>query len=97
MGMVGIALARGFAYDVRELAEFAYRQLGGHSHLVGEADVVPQAVEFVLERVARVLSDEGLARDVVDAVLPSAVFLDLAARARGPAGRAGRLLVGRIW
>lgn len=83
MGMVGIALARGFAYDVRELAEFAYRQLGGHSHLVGEADVVPQAVEFVLERVARVLSDEGLARDVVDAVLPtSAVFLDLAARAR---------------
>ena len=83
MGMVSIAAARGFSYDVRELAEFAYRQLGGHSHLVAEADVVPQAVEFVLERLAKTLADEGLPRDTVDAVLPtSATFLDLAARAR---------------
>lgn len=83
MGMVSIARAQGFSYDVRALSEFAYRQLGGHSHLVAEAEVVPQAVEFILERLAKALTDEDLPRDTVDAVLPtSAIFLDLAARAR---------------
>ncbi|NLE74249.1 MAG: glycine--tRNA ligase subunit beta, partial [Actinobacteria bacterium] len=83
MGMVGVAATQRFSYSVRELVEFAYRQLSGHTHLVSAAEVVPQVVDFVLERLGRSLSDEGLARDLVDAVLPTSdAFLDLTARAR---------------
>ncbi|NLT35990.1 MAG: glycine--tRNA ligase subunit beta [Gaiellales bacterium] len=82
MGMVNIALAQEFGYRLRPLAEFAYTALGGHSHLVPQPDVVDQALEFVLERLAKALTDQGVSRETVDAVLPTSDgFLDLRARA----------------
>ncbi len=82
MGMVNIAFAQGFGYRLRPLAEFAYAALGGHSHLVPKGDVVDQALEFVLERLVKALTDQGVSRETVDAVLPTSDgFLDLRARA----------------
>ena len=82
-GMVSIALARRFVYDVRRLAEFAYRQFEGIPHLAPEKEVVPEAVAFILERLAKTLIEQGLARDTVEAVVStSPVFVDLAARAQ---------------
>ena len=44
--------------------------------------VVPEATAFILERLAKALTDDGIGRDIVDAVLPtSRDFLDLRARA----------------
>jgi glycyl-tRNA synthetase beta chain len=81
MGMVTIAFAHGFDYDVRELVETAYDRFAHRSHLVAKAEVVPAAVDFVLERLVKALADDGFARDSIEAVLPtSAVFRDLRAR-----------------
>lgn len=83
MGMVNIAMAQELAYPLRSLAEFAYQALGGHPHLVPKDEVVKQAVDFILERLAKALTDEGLSREAVDAVLPTSdSFRDLRARAR---------------
>ena len=47
------------------------------------ATVVAEATAFILERLAKTLTDEGMARDTVDAVLPtSRDFLDLRRRAQ---------------
>jgi glycyl-tRNA synthetase beta chain len=82
MGMVTIAFEHGFDYDVRALAESTYDQFERFQHLLRRDEVVPAAVDFILERLVKALSDEGFARDSVDAVLPtSAVFRDLRARA----------------
>ena len=44
--------------------------------------MVPEATAFILERLAKALTDDGIGRDIVDAVLPtSRDFLDLRARA----------------
>lgn len=83
MGVVAIAFDREFWYDVRKLAEVAYRQLESPVPLVPEETVVSEAVAFVLERLSKAITDKGHLRDTVEAVLPtSCIFLDLAARAR---------------
>jgi glycyl-tRNA synthetase beta chain len=81
-GMVAIAARHGLRYDVERLADRAYGQLERFPGLVGRDQVVPEAVTFILERLAKSLTDDGLARDTVDAVLPtSRDFLDLQKRA----------------
>ncbi len=94
-GMVAIAMQHGLRYDVERLLGRAYDELERFPGLVGRESVVPEATAFVLERLAKTLTDDGLARDTVDAVLPtSRDFLDLRLRrprctssARTPAGR----------
>jgi len=82
-GMVAIAQEHGFRYDVEALLGRAYAGLERFPGLVDRDSVVSEATTFVLERLARVMTDEGLARDTVDAVLPtSRDFLDLRARAQ---------------
>ncbi|MBN1320805.1 MAG: glycine--tRNA ligase subunit beta [Thermoleophilia bacterium] len=81
-GMVAIAMEHGLHYDVDQLLQRAYDQLERFPGLVARATVVPEATDFVLERLAKVLTDDGLARDTVDAVLQtSRDFLDLRLRA----------------
>ncbi len=81
-GMVAIAGHHGLRYDVERLVDRAYDGLERFPSLVARQPVVVEATAFILERLARSLSDEGLARDTVDAVLPtSRDFLDLRARA----------------
>jgi len=81
-GMVAIAVEHGFHYDVGELLGRAYAGLERFPGLVERETVVEEATAFILERVAKSLTDEGLNRDTVDAVLPaSRDFLDLRARA----------------
>jgi glycyl-tRNA synthetase beta chain len=60
---------------------------------VDREQVVAEATTFIVERLAKTLTDEGLARDTIDAVLPTSHdFLDLRKRAltlhefRGAAG-----------
>ena len=82
MGLVNIAFFHGLRYDVRYLAEFAYGLLEHFPHLVADDRVVEEATDFILERLAKVLTDNGVARDAVEAVLPTAdEFADLRARA----------------
>ena len=82
-GMVAIALQHGFRYDVEELLGRAYDELERFPGLVAREVVIPEATAFVLERLAKTLTDEGVARDTVDAVLPtSRDFLDLRLRAQ---------------
>ncbi len=81
-GMVAIAMEHGLRYDVRALLDKAYDQLERFPGLVERATVIADATAFVLDRLAKALTDEGLARDTVEAVLPtSRDFLDLRARA----------------
>ncbi len=81
-GMVAIAMEHGLSYDLGALLDKAYDELERFPGLVDRATVVTEAMAFVLERLAKTLADEGLARDTVDAVLPtSRDFLDLRARA----------------
>ncbi len=82
-GMVAIALQHGLSYDVECLLERTYDELERFPDLVERAIVVPEATGFILERLAKALSDDGLARDTVAAVLPaSRTFLDLRLRAQ---------------
>jgi glycyl-tRNA synthetase beta chain len=82
MGMVNISFFHGLRYNVRYLAEFAYGLLERFPHLVAQDQVVAEATDFVLERLAKVLTDNDVNRDAVDAVLPTAdEFADLRARA----------------
>lgn len=82
MGMVTIAFKHGFSYGVRDLAAFAYDLLAGPPGLEAKYEVVPQATEFILERLTKFLTENDIARDAVEAVLPtSSVFADLRKRA----------------
>jgi glycyl-tRNA synthetase len=81
-GMVAIAMEHELHYDVDRLLQRAYDELERFPGLVERATVVPEATDFILERLARVLVDDGLTRDTVDAVLQtSRDFLDLRLRA----------------
>jgi glycyl-tRNA synthetase len=81
-GMVAIAMQHGLYYDVDSLLGRAYDGLERFPGLVGRETVIPEATAFILERLAKTLTDEGLARDTVDAVLQtSRGFLDLRLRA----------------
>lgn len=82
-GMVAIAARHDLHYDVRSLVDEAYDRLERFPGLVGREQVVPEATTFIMERLVKSLTDEGLARDTVEAVLPtSGDFLDLRDRAR---------------
>lgn len=82
-GMVAIAMRHGLRYDVERLVDRAYDELARFPDLVGRDQVVPEAVAFIMERLAKNLTDSGLSRDVVEAVLPtSRDFVDLQRRAR---------------
>ncbi len=81
-GMVAIALQHGFRYDVRQLVEQSYSGLERFPALLGREAVVPQATDFIFERLVKSVVDEGPARDTVEAVLPtSGDFVDLRTRA----------------
>jgi glycyl-tRNA synthetase len=81
-GMVAIANRHGLHYDTADLIDRAYDGLDSFPGLTPKESVVPEATAFVMERLAKNLTDDGLARDTVDAVLPtSRDFLDLRARA----------------
>jgi glycyl-tRNA synthetase len=81
-GMVAIAARHGLRYDVQKLVDRAYDGLAEYPGLVARETVVPEATAFILERLAKALTDDDIARDTVDAVLPtSREFLDLRARA----------------
>jgi glycyl-tRNA synthetase len=92
-GMVAIAAKHGLRYDVGALVDRAYGELERYPGLVDREQVVAEATTFIVERLAKTLTDEGLARDTIDAVLPTSHdFLDLRKRAltlhefRGAAG-----------
>jgi glycyl-tRNA synthetase beta subunit len=81
-GMVAIAAKHGLRYDVQKLVNKAYDGLEKFRKLVPRDQVAPEATAFILERLAKALTDDGIGRDIVDAVLPtSRDFLDLRARA----------------
>jgi glycyl-tRNA synthetase beta chain len=81
-GMVAIAMHHGLHYDVVKLMGRVYDELERFPGLVERTAVVPEATAFVLERLTKHLTDEGLARDTVDAVLPtSRDLVDLRERA----------------
>ncbi|MCX8032690.1 MAG: glycine--tRNA ligase subunit beta [Thermoleophilia bacterium] len=81
-GMVAIAFKHCLRYRVDDLVRRAYQELRRFPGLADEDTVVSQATAFVLDRLTRHLIDEGFARDVVEAVLPtSREFLDLKDRA----------------
>jgi glycyl-tRNA synthetase beta chain len=81
-GMVAIAAQHDLRYDVEALLHLAYDELERFPGLVDRASVVGEAVDFIVERLAKALTDDGIARDTVDAVLPaSREFLDLRRRA----------------
>ncbi|MCL5942694.1 MAG: glycine--tRNA ligase subunit beta [Actinobacteria bacterium] len=87
MGMVVIAFQHGFAYDLRALCNRAYDGLERFSGLVPRESVVVQAVDFIKERLAKFLVDNGIARDAVEATLPTSDdILDLRRRAVALAG-----------
>ena len=68
-GMVAIAMKHGLRYDVEKLLGRAYDELERFPGLVARETVVPEATAFVLERLAKTLTDDGVSRDTVDAVL----------------------------
>jgi glycyl-tRNA synthetase beta chain len=77
-GMVAIVMEHGLHYDVQALLGKAYDQLERFPGLVDREKVLTEGTAFVLERLAKTLADEGLARDTVDAVLSTSNdFLDL--------------------
>jgi len=81
-GIVAIATHHGLRYDIEALTDQAYDGLEGFSGLTGRESVVPEATAFIMERLAKTLTDDGIARDTVDAVLStSRDLLDLRARA----------------
>jgi glycyl-tRNA synthetase beta chain len=81
-GMVAIASAQGFRYNVEDLVSRAYDGLERYPGLVARDEVVAEATAFILERLVKTLTDQGLARDTVEAVLPtSRDFSDLRSRA----------------
>ena len=81
-GMVAIAMKHGLRYDIEKLLSRVYDELEHFPGLVARDIVVPEATAFVLERVAKTLTDDGVSRDMVDAVLPtSRDSLDLRLRA----------------
>ena len=81
-GMVAIAARHGLHYDVESLLNRAYDELERFPGLAAREPVVDEATAFILERLAKALTDDGIARDTVDAVLPtSRDFLDLRLRA----------------
>jgi glycyl-tRNA synthetase len=81
-GMVAIAARHGLRYDAQKLVDRAYDGLAKFPGLVARETVVSEATAFILERLAKALTDDGVARDTVDAVLPtSQEFLDLRTRA----------------
>ncbi len=81
-GMVAIAMEHDFRYDMERLATLAYDQVERFPDLVERVKVVPEATAFIFERLAKTLTDEGVARDTVDAVLPTSHdLLDLRLRA----------------
>ena len=61
MGMVNISFFHGLRYNVRYLTEFAYGLLERFPHLAAKQQVVAEATDFILERLARVLTDSGVA------------------------------------
>jgi glycyl-tRNA synthetase beta chain len=82
-GMVAIAMEHQLHYDVEMLVGRAYDELERFPGLVERTAVVSDATEFILERLAKTLTDDGLARDTVEAVLPtSRDFLDVRSRAQ---------------
>jgi glycyl-tRNA synthetase beta chain len=82
MGMVTIAFLHGFEYDVRELVAGAYGEPEHFTGLAAREQVVGEAVDFIKERLAKFLTDNGIARDAVDAVLPTShVFSEVRKRA----------------
>ncbi len=82
-GLVAIALHHGLDYDLESVLHRAYDGLERFPGLVARETVVPDATAFVLERLSKALTDAGLARDTVEAVLPtSRVIPDLRDRAR---------------
>ena len=82
MGMVAIAFLHDFAYDVEALVARAYAGLERFPRLAPGDEVVPAATEFILERLTKLLTDNDIARDAVEAALPtSRGFLDLRRRA----------------
>jgi glycyl-tRNA synthetase beta chain len=75
-------MRHGLHYDLEKLLERAYDSLERFPGLLERPAVISEAIAFILERLAKVLTDDGLARDTVDAVLSvSRDFLDLRARA----------------
>jgi glycyl-tRNA synthetase len=81
-GMVTIAFEHGLHYDVERLVTEACAGLERFPALLERSRVVPQATDFILERLVKNLTDDGLARDTVEAVLPtSRDFIDLRNRA----------------
>ena len=93
-GMVAIAGHHGLRYDVDRLVDRAYDGLERFPGLVERQSVVAEATDFILERLAKSLTDDGLARDTVDAVLPtSRDFLDV--RVRGAS--LGEFRAGMQW
>ena len=82
MGMVNIAFLHSFRYEVEDLVRVAYEGMEDFPALVPGKEAVPQAADFIRERLVRALVDSGLSRDSVESVLPtSRVFLDLRTRA----------------
>jgi glycyl-tRNA synthetase beta subunit len=81
-GMVAIAGAHRLRYNVEKLVNRTYDGLEKFPKLVARDQVVLDATAFILERLAKALADDGIGRDIVEAVLPtSRDFLDLRARA----------------
>lgn len=82
MGMVTVAFMHGLEYDLRTLVQTAYGLLDRFPNLVDRDQVVGQAIDFIKDRLAKFLTDNGVARDAVEAVLPTSnVFADLRRRA----------------
>ncbi|MBU2601617.1 MAG: glycine--tRNA ligase subunit beta [Actinobacteria bacterium] len=82
MGMVTISFMHGFEYDVRALVSAAYAGLERFPGLVGAERVIAEATEFVKERLAKFLTDNDIARDAVEAALPTSdVFAAVRKRA----------------
>jgi len=82
-GMVAIATKHQLHYHLEVLVGRAYDELERFPGLVERSTVLSEATAFILERLAKTMTDDGLARDTVEAVLPtSRDFLDLRARAQ---------------
>jgi len=81
-GMVAISASFDFRYDVEALTDAAYAGMESFPGLLARDAVVREATSFILERLVKTLTDEGVARDTVNAVLPTSHdFLDLRDRA----------------
>ena len=63
-GMVAIAAEHGLRYDVEKLVERAYDGLEKFPGLVRGERWYPKPTAFILERLAKALTDDGIARDI---------------------------------